>query len=362
MIRRTSLPEDIRALRRGVAVLITILLLATAYLAKDLVLPIILGFLIALTLSPINRSLQRLGLPASVGAVLLITVTAGAVAAVIFFAGGTARAWSQDIPGILQELRYKLTNVSDAIESVKDASKQVEEMAAAADEGSEAVVVQQAPLLNSVLTVAASTITSIGVAMILALFLLSSGDLFYTKLVQTFQKMSEKKRALSTVYDIERRVSRYLLTITLINAGLGVVVACVLYLIGLEYAYIWGIAAFLLNYVPILGGIVGTILVGVHAVVYFDTLSYALLAPLLYQILTSTEAQFVTPYLVGKRMELNIVAVFLTIVLWAWIWGIAGALVAVPVLLVFKVVCENFPSLYAIGNFLGVAEDGRKAA
>ncbi|WP_224826051.1 AI-2E family transporter [Cognatishimia sp. MH4019] len=360
MTKRTTLPEDIRALRRGVTVLITILIFATAYLAKDLVLPIMLGFLIALTLSPINRSLQSLGLPASIGAVLLIVLTTGAVLAVIFFAGGTARAWSQDIPGILQELRYKLTNVTEAIETVKDASEQVEDMAAPAGESSPEVVVQQPPLLTSVLTHAANMIISIGVAMILALFLLSSGDLFYTKLVQTFQKMSDKKRALTTVYDIERRVSRYLLTITLINAGLGLVVATALYLLGLEYAYIWGIAAFLLNYLPILGGIIGTLLVGVHAIVYFDALSYALLAPLVYQILTSTEAQFITPYLVGKRMELNIVAVFLTIVLWAWIWGIAGALVAVPVLLVFKVVCENFSSLNKIGNFLGVADKSHR--
>ena len=202
----------------------------------------------------------------------------------------------------------------------------------------------------------ASTATSIGVALILALFLLASGDLFYIKLVQSFPKMRDKKRALSTVYGVERRVSNYLLTITLINAGLGLVVTAALWTIGLEYAYIWGIAAFLLNYLPILGGIAGTLFVAVHAVILFDSLSYAIVAPITYQLLTSVEAQFITPYLIGKRMELNIVAVFLTVVLWAWLCGISGALVAVPFLLVFKVICENFESLSTVGNFLGVAE------
>ena len=110
------------------------------------------------------------------------------------------------------------------------------------------------PKLNTAVSVVASTATSIGVALVLALFLLASGDLFYVKLVQAFPTMREKKRALTTVYGIERRVSVYLLTITVINACLGIVVAFALWMLGLEYAYIWGIAAFLLNFLPILGG------------------------------------------------------------------------------------------------------------
>jgi predicted PurR-regulated permease PerM len=348
--------DDLKALRRSVTTLTIIAVFVVAYFARDLILPVLLGFLIALTLSPVNRYLQKLSIPAAVSATLLILMTTLGVAAVLYFAGETARSWSEDAPRIARILQLKLSGVTEAIDAVQDASTQVEELTAASDGGPQAVVVQQPGLLNTAVTVVASTATSIGVALILALFLLASGDLFYIKLVQAFPNMREKKRALTTVYGIERRVSSYLLTITLINAGLGVMVTVALWMLGLEYAYVWGIAAFLLNYLPILGGIAGTVLVGAHSIIFFDSLSYALLAPIVYQILTSVEAQFVTPYLVGKRMELNIVAVFLTVVLWGWLWGISGALVAVPFLLVFKVVCENFPSLATIGNFLGAAD------
>jgi len=348
--------EDIKALRRSVGLLAILSVFVVAYFARDLIFPILLGFLIALTLSPINRAMQKIGIPAGLSATVLILLSASAIFGMLYFAGEVARSWTQDVPGIMRELQQKLRGISETIDAVQDASEKVQDATVAKKPGTQEVVVRPPGLLNSAVSVALSTVVTAGVALGLALFLLASGDLFYAKLVQAFPTMSEKKRALSTVYGVERQVSGYLLTITIINAGLGVVVGAALWLLGLEYAYFWGIAAFLLNYLPILGGLAGTVLVGVHAIIFFDSLSYALLAPIIYQVLTSSEAQFVTPYMIGKRMALNIVAVFLTVVLWGWLWGIAGALVAVPFLLTFKVFCDNFESLSTIGNFLGPAE------
>ncbi|MFL4468943.1 AI-2E family transporter [Tateyamaria armeniaca] len=350
------LNEDIRALRISAAILATLATFVVVYFARDLLLPVLLGFLFALTLSPLNRGAQRVGIPAALSATFLITLVATAISAVILFAGETVSSWTRDAPQIMRELRVKLSGVTETIERVKDASAEVESLASDTDAGPQEVIVSQPGLMDSAFSVAAGTATSIVVALILALFLLSSGDLFYRKIVRAFGTMSEKKRALNTVYDIERRVSRYLLAITVINAALGVCVSIAMWLIGLEYAYIWGIAAFLLNFLPILGGIIGSVLIGAYAILSFDSLSYALLAPLVYQLLSSFEAQFVTPYLVGKRLELNTVAVFLTVVLWGWLWGIAGALVAVPFLLVFKVICDNVESMKTIGSFLGAAD------
>lgn len=352
--------NDIKALRRSVGLLSVLSMFVVVYFARDLILPILLGFLIALTLSPINRTLQKTGMPAGFSAAVLILLTTSVVIGTVYFAGGVAQSLTDDVPGIVLELKQKLRGISETIDAVQDASKQVEEVAKAPVSGPQEVVIQQPGLLNSAVSVAASTITTIVVALGLALFLLASGDLFYEKLVQAFPTMREKKRALATVYGVERQISGYLLTITMINAGLGLAVAAALWLLGLEFALFWGFAAFLLNYLPILGGLAGTVLVGVHAILSFDSLAYALAAPVVYQVLTSSEAQFVTPYLIGKRMELNIVAVFLTVVLWAWLWGIAGALVAVPFLLVFKVVCDNFEGLRPIGNFLSPAAPRRE--
>ncbi|MFD2738927.1 AI-2E family transporter [Sulfitobacter aestuarii] len=335
--------------------LVMIALFVTAYFAKDFVLPILLGFLLALTLSPVSRALHRAGVPHVASAFLLVSATALVIMIIIGASAGTVALWSDEIPRMGAEIQQKLRSMADTVENVRAVTSEVEKISGEASAAQE-VVVKQPSLLDN----AFDTITTVGatlaVTLILALFLLSSGQLFYLKLVQAFPTFEGKKRALTTVYDVEKRVSRYLLTITIINAALGFCVGVYLTLIGMPSGYVWGIAAFLLNFLPYLGGFIGSALVGAFAVVHFDTLGYALLAPLGYQVLTGVEGQLVTPYLVGRRLAMNTVAVFLTVVFWGWLWGIAGALVAVPFLVVFKVICENFEPLKTIGIFLSGEE------
>ena len=345
--------NDIAAIRRLLEVLVLIALFVTAYFAKDLLLPILLGFLLALTLSPLIRSFEKFGISPPLGAVLLI----GFVGLIIFvlagLSAGTVATWSDEIPSMGNEIQRKLQGWMKTVEDVRSATEQVEKIGA--DNGAskpEEVVVKQPGLLDNAMNTGARIGGTVAVALVLALFLLASGDLFYLKLVQSFQTFTGKKRALKAVYDVERRVSRYLLTITIINAGLGVSVGLYLFALGLPVPYVWGLAAFLLNFLPYIGGVIGAVLVGAYAIATFDSVGYAILAPIGYQILTGIEGQFITPYLVGRRLELNTVAVFLTVVFWGWLWGIAGALVAVPFLVVFKVICENVTALNMIGHFL----------
>lgn len=348
--------EDTTSIKRSLRVLVLISLLASAYFARDLILPIVLGFLLALTLSPLSRTLFRIGIPHSVSAIGLIFVTGFVILGVIGGSAGTVAAWSDDIPKMGAEIRSKLSTMSEAVEEVRNATEEVEEIGTGGTVAQE-VIVKQPGLLDSAFDTVTRVGATLAVTLILALFLLSSGQLFYRKLVQAFPTMTGKKRALSTVYNIEQRVSRYLLTISLINAGLGFALAIYLAALGMPNAYVWGIAAALLNFLPYLGGFIGAILVGAFAIVEFDSLGYALLAPLGYQILTGIEGQLITPWLVGRRLAMNTVAVFLTVVVWGWLWGIPGALVAVPFLVVFKVICENFEPLHTVGIFLSGEDD-----
>ncbi len=348
--------DDLPSIRRSLQVLVLIALFVTAYFARDLILPIVLGVLLALTLSPLSRWLSRVGIPHAVSGFVLITATAVLILGIIAGSAGTVALWSDEIPSMGVEIQQKLRGMSDAVEDVRAATAEVEKISkegnGSATQEIQEVVVKPPTLLDSAFDTVAQFGATLAVTLILALFLLSSGQLFYLKLVQAMPTMAGKKRALSTVYDVERRVSRYLLTITVINAGLGLAIGLFLTALGLPSAYIWGVAAFLLNFLPYLGGFIGALLVGAFSIVTFDSLGYALLAPLGYQILTGIEGQLITPWLVGRRLELNTVAVFLTVVFWGWLWGIPGALVAVPFLVVFKVVCENFEALNIIGNFL----------
>ncbi|SHE52339.1 Predicted PurR-regulated permease PerM [Loktanella atrilutea] len=350
----------LEAIRRSLNVIMLISVFVTCYFAKDLLLPVLLGFLIALTLSPLSRGMARIGIPHWVSAVGLIGIVALAIAAVIYFASGTVVGWMDSARSMGTELQTKLSGLFRQLEHVRQAGAEVANMGGANGPEGEAVqevVVKQPTLIDSAMNVVSSAGATLAVSLVLASFLLASGDMFYIKLVQSFPTMSGKKRALTMVYDIERRVSHYLLTIALINAGLGLCVGAVLWLIGMPYAYIWGIAAFLLNFLPYLGALTGVALVAALSILTFDSFSYALLAPAAYLTLTTLEGNFITPMLLGRRLELNTVAVFLTVVLWGWLWGIAGALVAVPFLVVFKVVADNIEGMEIVGNFLGAADD-----
>ena len=352
MERKTHL----EAIRRSLAVLMLLALFGFIYFTKDLLLPILLGFLVALTLSPLTRAGARIGIPHAVSAIALVGLTAAGIAVSVYFSADTVSGWVSESRQMGLMLQQKLAGVTESLENVRAATEDMADIAKAGSDPVREVTVQPPTLLSSAMSVAANVGATIAVALVLAVFMLASGDMFYIKLVQSFPTMTGKKRALNTVYDIERRVSRYLLTITAINAVLGLAVGIAMHLIGLDYAYIWGIAAFLLNFLPYLGGIVGVLLSGAFAIITFDSVSYALLVPLCYFGLTTLEGQFLTPYLIGRRMELNTVSVFLTVVVWGWLWGIAGALVAVPFLVVFKVICDNVAGLAVVSNFLGKAD------
>lgn len=279
----------------------------------------------------------------------------------------------EQAPGLGQQLEYKLRGISETVREVQDVSKQVDELAERNDDDSvQKVTIAQPGMLSSAVSTLASAGASSAAALVLAFFLLGSNEMFYRKIIATFPRFNDKKRALRTVYDIERKVSRYLFTITIINACLGIVIGTGLYLIGVNNAYIWGIVAFLLNYLPFIGMAVGSISVGFFAIVQFDTLTQALLAPALYFTVNAIEGQLITPTVVGRRLELNTVSVFLTVMFWGWLWGIPGALMAVPFLVLVKVVCDNVDDLSTLGRFLSShdsdldefddASDGQKAS
>jgi len=154
------------------------------------------------------------------------------------------------------------------------------------------------------------------------------------------------------VREMEDDVSFYLLTISLINAGLGIAIGTAMYLLGMPNAVLWGVMAALFNFVPYLGALVGAGVVGLVALLTVEQPLAALLPPLVYLTLTSIEGYLVTPAMLARRLTLNPIAVFLSLILWTWVWGIGGALLAVPLLATFKICCDHIEPLKPIGTML----------
>lgn len=344
--------DDLRKIKNLLTLVVIIMGFAAVYVARDMFFPIMIGLLVALTFSPVVRSCARVGIPTSVAALAIIFGAGMALSLGFYLLSGPVSEIVADVPAMGAELREKLRGVLASIEDVKDASEKVEELASGSD-GAAVVTVKQPGLLAFAAGSIANFMGLTALGLIFALFILASGDLFYDKLVDAFRTSSDKRRAKNTARDIERQISRYFLTITIINAGLGLCVGLAMYLIGLPNPMLWGGLAFALNFLPFVGSLFGAVLVAAFGVLSFDTLGLGLLPAAVYALLTSIEAQFVTPTILGKRLNMNTVSVFLTVIIWSWLWSVPGALMAVPFLVMLKVICDNVPSMAVLGNFLG---------
>ncbi len=337
----------------GVLLLAT---LYTLYFARDFMIPIAAAIILNLVFAPIVRTLSRKRIPSAVTGGLVILMIVAALSAGIVTLSGAASGWLNRAPKVLTQLDRKLKDIKRPVEQVKKASEQVEALANASGTGRRApnrdVVVNSPNFLKQMVGTMQAVMIQLGVTIVLLFFLLASGDVFKFKLVTAMPRLSEKKRALSIWRDVEQDVSVYLRTITIINASLGVVIGLGLYAIGLPNALLWGVMAALLNFIPYIGALVGLSVVSVVAIITFDPLSHAMIAPLVYAASNLTESQFVTPSILGKRLSLNPVVVFVSVIFWGWLWGMPGAMMAVPMLIIVSAVCTNFPTLHIFAGFL----------
>lgn len=335
-----------------------ILLLCAFYYAQNLLLPIVVAFLSALVLSPIVRTLKRSGIHESISAFLLVVLFAGVFGLTVYSLSGPISQWIEEAPRIGQELRTKLKTLRRPMEQIDAAQKQLEDATqGTTDPRVQEVAVREPGLLSKVAQGVPNIFAGAAVTFVLLLFLLASGDMFYEKLVRVLPTLTDRKRGLRIAYDIEREVSRYLLTITIINFALGAVIGAGLFVLGMPNPILWGLIAALLNFVPYIGAITGMAVVSVVAMVSFPTVGHALLAPAFYMFCSAIEGQFITPALVGRRLQINAIAVFLAIVFWGWIWGVIGVFVAVPMLIVVKVFCRHIESLSGLDEFLSARDN-----
>ena len=347
-------------LKQSRTALIGILILGAifaTYFARDFLIPVTIAFLIAITFRPVIRWLSRRGLPAGVTAsglalaLLLGGLTAG------YLISGPVSGWIADAPEIQRTFTEKIRGIRASFEHAVRITETIQDAATpSTNEGVQEVVVKESGL-PMLLWLAAGYPVGYAImftgAVILSLFLMASGDLLYEKLVRVMPTLADKKYALRIVYDVEREVSAYLLTLSAINAGVGVAVGVSFYFLGMPTAYLWAFLAFVLNFIPYAGPLAGAVLSGLVGIVVFDTLGYALLAPAIYTAIVTIENQFVSPHVLSRRLQLNSVAMLLALAFWAWIWGIPGIAVAVPLLVTLRVFSSHLDSLKEIGEFLG---------
>jgi predicted PurR-regulated permease PerM len=353
---RPLLPPSVHAAIVGIFL---ILLVAALYLARAVVLPLVLAVLLSLTAAPLVRRLARYGIPPAVSAVLLVAVVGGIAA------GGAAlvREPIADMvihsPEIARAVREKLDAVRQPFVLLSQASQEVTAPQTPPAAGTDKVTVIDKPpsILDWVIGTLADTGTTIVATLLLTPFLLASNESLKLKLIRAVPLLSAKKKSLRVLRDIEQRVSRFLVTAAMLNTGLGIVVGSAMALLGMPNPILWGVGAALLNFVPYVGPLTGIGLAAAVSLAIHDDLSSALLAPLAYAALNAIEATLVTPLVLGKRLSLSIVAILLTVAVTTWMWGIIGTFIGVPILVVIKVFCDEFPSLAHVGLFISAESE-----
>ncbi len=346
--------QDIRSMRRSLNILVLVVIGVSLYFAKDIIMPIALGLLITLTLTPLVRFVRRLGVQSGLAAFAVVLLVGSAMGTGGYLLSTPVSDLIDSAPTIGARLQSKLAEFRSSVDTISSVSAQVESIAGEAPaEDVQQVVIKQPGIISSATSSLMSGLTSIALALIFALFMLASGDMFYQKLIAVMPQLSEKKKALRIVYAVEDNVSQYLFTITLINISLGVIITLLLFIAGMPNAPLWGTIAAVMNFLPYVGALLGAGLLAAMSLGNFDTMMAALIPPFLYLTCTTIEGNILTPMIVGKRLELNSVAVFLAVAIWGWLWGIAGALMAVPLLVVFKVLCDHSEDLATWGEFLG---------
>lgn len=339
--------------------LVTIAVLATLvvlYVTRAVFFPIVLALLLNLLLSPLVNTLRRIRIPPPVGAGIIVGITL--LAAI----GGTtllvtpATGWLDRAPESFREVEWKLRTVRESFQKFDEATKKVDTMTEMGAEDENApipVEVRQPRFANTLLNTSGSIMAGAFLTTVLLYFLLAQGDRFLTRLVEVMPTWREKRAMVELAHNIQHGMSVYLLTITGINIGLGVAIGFAMWCCGLPNAILWGTMAGLLNFVPFVGAIAGAIVVFLVGLLEFDTATQAFLLPALYVGINTVEANFITPASLGRSVSLNPVMILLSLAIWGWMWGVGGAIIAVPLLAVAKIFCDSFASLQQLGRFLG---------
>ena len=368
--RTSDAMATLRSLSIGVWILAILALTYTIFLAREFLLPIVYAVLLSFLLSPAIRLLSRWKIPPPLGAGVIILALLATLGLAGYELSGPVERLAADAPRTLSSAETKLSKLLRPLQRASKTAEQVESAASATANGAAAggpakptQVVVAGP---SVVTRAFGTTQRVvGVVLevtILLYFLMAAGDFFLQKLIKVLPSGNEKRLAVQIAREAESSISTYLLTTSIVNIVEGAVVAGVMWAWGMPSPFLWGALVALFEFIPYLGSFAVIGLLSIAALTTYDSVGHALLIPASYLLINVIQGNFVSPILLGHKLALNPVAIFVGLTFWFWVWGIPGAFIAVPLVATFKIFCDNIEVLASIGEFLGQRDDHERRA
>lgn len=369
--QQVLLKAPIQTRSAALAIIAALASLYALHWAAAVVVPLLLGLMGSYALTPIVRRMEQVGLPRVLAAALLVTGALGGMAGTAYTLSDDAASLVEALPEAAQKLRRALAKqgtraAGDTIEKVQKAATELERAAAEGasstpppPRGVTKVQVERAAfnvkdyLWPGTLGLA----TAIGQAIVvvfITFFLLASGDTFRRKLVRIAgPTFAQKKLTLQALDEINLQIQRYLMLQVFTSALVGIATWLAFWWIGVERAAVWGVVAFVLNFIPYFGSIVFTGAAVLMGFVQFGSFEMAALVGGAALLINSLEGYLITPWLAGRAARMNSVAIFVGVLAWGWLWGVWGLFLGVPILMVIKTVCDRVDDLKAVGELLG---------
>lgn len=339
--------------------------------AAEVVVPVLLGLTLSCALTPVVNQLTRFRIPRALAAAALLASVVGGMASIIYTLSDEAVAMVQALPAAAQKVGRSLQGPRNqgpaaAIDKVQQAVTEIERAAqagtaATAAPGRGVAKVQiERPKFNvkdylwpGALGLAAAFAQAL-VVLFIAFFLLAMGNAFRRKLVKfAGPDFSHKKITLQAIDEINGQIQIYLLVQVSTSLLVGVATWLAFSWIGVDNAAVWGVAAFVLNFIPYFGGLIVTGSSALLGFVQFGSFEMAVLVGAVALLITSIEGYFLTPWLAGRAGRMNPLAVFVGVLAWGWLWGAWGLFLGVPILMAIKAVCDRVEGLALVGELLG---------
>lgn len=324
----------------GLAVLA---LLYTMYFAADLILPVFLAQFLSIVLRPMVRGMNSFGIPRTVGALIVLIGLVAVLISGIINLSAPAEKWMHRLPSIQRDIETKIWPVTESIKQAKKATASIENIANEANDvvKKSEVTIKEPTYLTRAFE--STLLTSVQLLIVLALtfFFLtqSSGP---TKMPLPKLPWLKHSELISDMFaSVQATITRFLQISAGIYFILGAVTALAMYLLGMPNPVLWGVLAAVLGFIPYVGPMIVFFCIGIVSLLTFDTWWQNLAPPLAYGVLTIIEGNFITPSILGRKLKLNPIAVFLSMLLWTWVWGIAGAILAVPILVIIVIVSRH---------------------
>jgi len=364
----SQLPVRVDVRSVSLTILAAAAVLAILDLAQSVIIPFVVSGLLFYALDPIVDALQRWRVPRGLGAALVLLLLIAGLGASAYSLSDDVMQVVNQLPAGVRKLRSDLRRPSPqptALDAVQSAARELDQAAAdvskpsATPKGVVRVQIEE-PALNTTSYLWSGSMGALAISgqavMVgfLTYFLLVANDLFKRKLVKHVgPTLSEKRITVQILDDISVQIERFLMVQVVTSAIVGVVTAVVLWALGLQQPIVWGLAAGILNTIPYFGPIIVTIGLAIVGFLQFGRIEMAAAVAGAALVITSLEGWLLTPTLLGRVGRLNHIAIFASLLFWSWLWTVWGMLLAVPILMVMKAICDHVEELQPVADFLG---------